>query len=197
MHSTHIHMNSADLDVVFSAVRSGNLGNGILNRENIGLMGHSRGGGIALLYGSTHPEITTIVTWSAIATVNRYSEEDILEWKNRGFSEIENRRTKQIMRIDSRFIDDIEKNTDKYDILKAAGNIEMPVMVVHGEKDESVPVSEANQIYNNLSSVEKQLEIIENGSHAFDITHPMDSRSPQFEIALDITENWFDKYLNL
>lgn len=186
----------ADLNTVYDAIKNGELGNGIIDQDNIGLMGHSRGGGVSLLFAAEHPELTTLVTWSAIATVNRYSPSEIVEWKERGFSEIENRRTKQIMRMNTSFIEDIEKNKDRLDILKAASQIEIPTMVVHGENDESVPSTEADQIYDNLSSIEKQLEIIEGGSHTFNITHPMDSRSPQFEIAMDITENWFDKYLN-
>ena len=187
----------ADLDTVYSAVKNGELGNGIIDNENIALMGHSRGGGIALLFAAKHPELTTLVTWSAIATVNRYSDTELDEWKKRGFIEIENRRTKQLMRINRHFIEDLEKNKDRLDILKAASNIEVPTMIVHGENDESVPSGEADQIYENLSSPEKQLEIIENGSHTFNTTHPMDSRPPQFEIAMDITESWFDKYLNM
>ena len=187
----------ADLNTVYSAVKNGELGNGIIDNENIALMGHSRGGGIALLFAAKHPELTTLVTWSAIANVNRYSDSELDEWKKRGFIEIENRRTKQLMRIDRHFIEDLQKNKDRLDILKAASKIEIPTMIVHGENDESVPSGEADQIYENLSSPEKQLEIIENGSHTFNTTHPMDSRPPQFEIAMDITESWFDKYLNM
>ena len=184
-----------DIDVVFQAIKNKNLGSGIINTENIGILGHSRGGGVALLYCSRNTEISALVTWSSISTVDRYSKEDLSSWKDRGFVEIENKRTKQLMRMNRMFIDDIRKNKKGLDILSAAAQIEVPSLIIHGELDEAVPLAESQQIFENLASVEKQIEIIEGGSHTFNITHPMDSRSVQFETALDLTESWFDKYL--
>ena len=184
-----------DIDVVFQAIKNKNLGNGIINIENIGLLGHSRGGGVALLYCSRNTEISAMVTWSSISTVDRYSKEDLSSWKNKGYVEIENKRTKQLMRMNRILIDDIEKNKKTLDILSAASKIDVPSLIIHGEMDEAVPLAEGQQIFDNLTTAEKQIEIIEKGSHTFNITHPMDSRSVQFETALDLTESWFDKYL--
>jgi uncharacterized protein len=184
-----------DIDVVFQSIKNKDLGRGIINTESIGLLGHSRGGGVAVLYCSRNPEISTLVTWSSICTVDRYSKEDLSLWKNQGYVEIENKRTKQIMRMNRILIDDIEENKKNLDILAAASQIDVPSLIIHGELDEAVPVAEGQTLFDNLAAQEKQIEIIEQGSHTFNITHPMDSRSVQFETALDLTENWFDKYL--
>lgn len=185
----------SDLDVIYRAIKDKKLGNGIINVDNIGMLGHSRGGGVAILYCRRNPEISTLVTWSSIATVHRYTEEEIKLWKHQGFIEIENKRTKQVMRLNRVLIDDLEKNKKDLDILDAASQIDIPVLVIHGENDEAVALSEGQQIFDRISNTEKQFEILENGSHTFNITHPMDSRSAQFETALDLTENWFDKHL--
>lgn len=184
-----------DIDVVFQAIKNKKLGSGIINTENIGVLGHSRGGGVALLYCSRNPEISALVTWSSISTVDRYSNEDLASWKDQGYLEIENKRTKQLMRMNRILIDDLEKNKKDLDILSAASKIETPSLIIHGEIDEAVPLAESQQIFDSLTTEEKQIEIIEQGSHTFNITHPMDSRSVQFETALDLTESWFDKYL--
>ena len=184
-----------DIESIFQAIKNGKLGNGIIDKDMIGMLGHSRGGGVALLYCSQNSGISTLVTWSSISKVDRYSDEDIALWKKQGFLEIENKRTRQMMRLNRCLIDDIEKNKNNFDILLAASKIDIPCLVVHGEQDEAVPLSEGQQIFENLSGIDKQLEIIEQGSHTFNITHPMDSRSVQFETALDLTENWYDKYL--
>ena len=184
-----------DIDVVFQAIKNKKLGSGIINTENLGILGHSRGGGVALLYCSRNTEISAIVTWSSISTVDRYSKEDLSSWRDRGYLEIENKRTKQLMRMNRILIDDIEKNKNDLDILSAASQIDVPSLIIHGEMDEAVPLAEGQQIFNNLTTEEKQIEIIEQGSHTFNITHPMDIRSVQFETALDLTESWFDKYL--
>ena len=184
-----------DIDVVFQAIKNKKLGSGIINTENIGILGHSRGGGVALLYCSRNTEISALVTWSSISTVDRYSKEELSSWKDRGYLEIENKRTKQLMRMNRILIDDIEKNKNDLDILSAASQIDAPSLIIHGEMDEAVPLAEGQQIFDNLTTEEKQIEIIEQGSHTFNITHPMDIRSVQFETALDLTESWFDKYL--
>lgn len=185
----------ADLETVYNAIKNNKLGSGIFDPENIGMLGHSRGGGIAVLYCRRNSDISTLVTWAAIARVNRYSAEEIELWKKQGYTEIANKRTKQIMRLNRIHIDDIEKNEKELDILAAASELDIPVLIIHGDQDEAIPLAEARQLYDSLASAEKQIEIIESGTHTFNITHPMDSRSPQFETALDLTESWFDKYL--
>ncbi len=186
-----------DLKSVVDTVCSGEIGKGKIDTQRIGLLGHSRGGGVALLYANRDDRIQALVTWSAIARVERFSNDIIKKWKRDGFIEMENSRTKQMMRLNKSFINDIQKNAKKLDILKAAANLEIPALVMHGEKDESVPVSEANEIYDQMTGFGKELEIIEEGSHTFGISHPLKSLSKEFEIVLDLTEIFFDKNLNV
>lgn len=186
-----------DLRCIVDTVSSGEVGKGLIDVEKLGLLGHSRGGGIAILYASKDERIQALTTWSAIARVDRYSDEVIKEWKKTGYIEIENKRTKQMMRLNKTFIEDIKKNRKKLDILKTAGNLEIPALIIHGENDESVPVSEANEIFDQMKGFGKELEIIEGGTHAFGISHPMQSISTKLETVLDLTESFFDKNLNM
>jgi len=186
----------SDLQTVLQTIRDGKLGNGLVDPDRIGLLGHSRGGGIVLLHAATDEEIKAVVTWSAISTVERYSQEQVEHWKQQGFIELENKRTRQIMRLNKTLLEDLEKNRSKLDILKAAGKLESPTLIIHGDADESVPVEEAQRIYDNLGSVERSLEIIEGASHTFGISHPMESRTKQFDTVLDLTESWFDRHMN-
>jgi len=111
--------------------------------------------------------------------------------------EIENKRTKQIMRIERDLLQDIEKNKSQLNILAAAKRIEIPTMLIHGNNDDSVPLNESQEIYTHLASEFKEIHIIENANHTFGISHPMHSRSQEYNIVLDLTESWFDKYLLL
>jgi dienelactone hydrolase len=185
----------ADVQSVIDAVTDGEVGKNIIDPENIGLLGHSRGGGIALLHSAVDERIKCVATWSAIARVERYSEDTIKQWKKDGYIEIENKRTNQMMRLNKEFIEDIEKNGKKLNILKAAEKLEIPALIVHGDIDESVPVKEADQIYNCLDGFGNELEIIEGGTHTFGVRHPVEGVTPEFEIVVDITEIFFDKHL--
>lgn len=184
-----------DLACVFESLTSKTIGKGMTDPERIGLLGHSRGGGIALLFAGQDSRVSTLVTWSAISTVHRYTSDQIKEWKKNGYMDLENKRTGQIMHISTELLDDIEKNKKRLDILSAASKIEIPTLIIHGQEDESVPVEEAHSIYNNLHTSSKELMIIEGGTHTFGAGHPLESRPETLEVVFDLTENWFDRYL--
>jgi dienelactone hydrolase len=185
----------ADLKLMVNHIYENKIGNGYVDPERIGLMGHSRGGGIALLHTAIDNRIKALVTWAAISTAERYDAGQIKQWQDNGFIQIENRRTKQMMRLDREILDDLMQNSKKLDILAAVRKIENPTLVIHGDQDISVPVDEAKTIYENLACDIKALEIIEGAGHTLGINHPMNSVSVHFNTALDLTENWFDNYL--
>jgi dienelactone hydrolase len=184
-----------DLKCVIDAIVTGQIGRVLIDPEQIGLVGHSRGGGISILYSQKDPRIKALVTWSAIATVDRFSEEQKKEFEENGFIEIENKRTLQIMRVGKELLNDINKNKSSLDICSAASALTIPTLIIHGESDETVPVSEAYELYDHLGTTEKELIIIEGGSHTFGAQHPMTSMTASLENAFDLTENWFDRYL--
>jgi len=184
-----------DLKCIVDAIASGEIGKGLIDPERIGLMGHSRGGGITILHSKNDPRIKSLVTWSAIATVERYTPEQIKLWKEQKYLEFENKRTGQLMRIGIELLKDIQKNKKQLNILAAAEELETPTLLIHGQEDESVPVQEAQSIYDHLASPSKELIIIENGTHTFGARHPLESMPEELETVFELTENWFDRFL--
>jgi len=184
-----------DLRAVVDAVSSTQIGKGLIDREKIGLIGHSRGGGIALLYAQSDPRIKSLVTWSAISNVDRYSDLIKKQWLKDGYIEIENKRTMQTMQVGVELLNDIEKNKAKLDILTLVGDLDIPTLIIHGESDETVPPEEARLIYENLGSTEKELIMIEGGGHTFGAQHPMTVPKDQLQSVFDLTENWYDRFL--
>jgi dienelactone hydrolase len=185
----------ADLEIVTDNILKSKVGNGYIDPERIGLLGHSRGGASALLHTTQNKNIKALVTWAAISTFHRYTKEQIQQWQKAGFIEIENVRTKQMLRLDKEILDDLLKNKEKLDILAAAKKIKIPTLVIHGDNDTSVPADEGRALFNNMGSEIKTLEIIEDANHTFQTNHPMNSIPEYFNMALDMTENWFDQYI--
>jgi dienelactone hydrolase len=183
-----------DLQCIVDAISKNNIGRGLLDPERIGLVGHSRGGGISILHACQDDRIKALVTWSAISTVDRFSDQDKKKWEQDGFIEIENKRTMQIMRLGRDMLNDIRKNKSRLDILAAAQNLKIPALIIHGDNDESVPVSEAHTIFNEITC-EKELILIEGGTHTYGAQHPMTTITPALENVFDLTENWFDRFL--
>lgn len=135
------------------------------------LLGHSRGGGVALLGAGDVPNLRGVITWASIARVDRWDAETIREWRRRGVLEIENARTKQIMRMSPRMLDDYEANAARLDILAATARLRVPLLVLHGARDESVPVEESRQIA--ARAHEASLIILGRASHTFNAIHPL------------------------
>ncbi|MCI0473835.1 MAG: alpha/beta hydrolase, partial [Ignavibacteria bacterium] len=74
------------------------------------LAGHSRGGGIAVLKAAEDKRIKNLVTLASVAEFGRYGDETMRMWREKGFIEVLNTRTKQKMRMNITLLEDIENN---------------------------------------------------------------------------------------
>jgi pimeloyl-ACP methyl ester carboxylesterase len=157
-----------------------------------GLFGHSRGGGTAILFASAaDSDVGSLVTWSAISYPNRWSSEDVLTWRKRGYAEVTNSRTGQIMRLDTGLLDDVELHgKTKLNIEAAAGRIKIPWLIVHGTTDETVPSSEAEKLH-SLSPGISTLRLIDAANHGFGATHPLTEVPPVLEKVVLETAKFF------
>lgn len=141
---------SQELEDVFAVVRAFTRDGGAVSfppSGPTGLFGHSRGGGVALLAAARVPRLRTIVTWSAISRVDRWDDEARGEWRRQGFMEVLNSRTGQVFQLRTNLLDDLERNSGRLDIETAARGLMVPVLAVHGEKDESVDAGESKHIF--------------------------------------------------
>jgi uncharacterized protein len=170
---------------------------GTKSNKPIGILGHSRGGGDALIVSSKRKEIKAVVTWAAVANFNRYTERQAKEWRKNGFFEVLNTRTNQIMRLNVSLLEDIEQNkNDLLNLEKAAQNLNKPLLVIHGEQDLSVKIEEGEQIYNWSNKELTEFNKIKATGHTFDIVHPFAGSNQKFDSVLDKTLNFFNKHLN-
>ncbi|HEX6099268.1 MAG TPA: alpha/beta fold hydrolase [Thermoanaerobaculia bacterium] len=135
------------------------------------LLGHSRGGGVALLGAEDVPNLHGVVTWAAISRVDRWDAATQREWRKRGVLEVENARTKQIMRMSPVMLDDYDANAARLDVLAAVSRLRVPLLVLHGARDESVPVDEGRLIASR--AWEPSLVILHRASHTFNAIHPL------------------------
>jgi len=133
------------------------------------LLGHSRGGGIALLGAREVPDLAGVVTWSAISRVDRWDEATKKRWRKDGALTIENARTKQMMPLSTAMLDDVEAHG--FDIGAAVEALDLPLLIVHGGRDESVPVAEAEAIASHARDASKV--IVAKAGHTYNAIHPL------------------------
>ena len=157
-----------------------------------GLFGHSRGGGMAILFAAAEgSNVNSLVTWAAISYPSRWSPEDVLTWRRRGYAEVTNSRTGQVMRLGTDLLDDVELHgKTKLNIETAAGKIRVPWLIVHGTGDETVPSSEAEHLH-SLSKGVSTLRLIEGANHGFDATHPLNDVPKALKQVVQETVNFF------
>ena len=161
-------------------------------KGKFGLFGHSRGGAMAILYAATpDAEVKTLVTWAAIGRTTWWTPEEALIWRKRGYAEVTNSRTGQVMRMGTELLDDVELHGNtKLNIAAAAAKIKVPWLIVHGTADETVPSTDGERLH-ELSMGKSTLRLIEGASHAFDATHPLSEVRPVLENAVQETVKFF------
>ncbi len=166
----------------------------IRDDNKIGLLGHSRGGGISIIAASLLNDVNSLVTWSAISNFDRWTDRQKKEWKERGYSEALNTRTKQMMRLNRVLLDDLENNShDLLNIEKALQRLNKPYLIVHGDQDLAVPISEAESIYSWSNKATTEFYKISGTGHTFGCVHPFEGTNDKFEYLLSSTLSFFDK----
>lgn len=175
---------------------------GWIDPARIGLLGHSRGGGAAILaagHERGRDRIRALVTWAAVATFDRYGREHRETWRRDGVLPIENGRTGQQLELGIELLDDVEQSAGSLDLEAAAARRGAPWLIVHGSDDETVPVSEARTLARAAAEAgngaSHQLVEIAGGSHTFGARHPFAGPTPALIQAMNATQTWFLRHL--
>jgi uncharacterized protein len=157
-----------------------------------GLFGHSRGGGMSIIYAAApDSDVKSLVTWASIGRTNWWTPEEAVIWRQRGYAEIANSRTGQVMRLGTDLLDDVELNgITKLNITAAAAKIKVPWLIIHGTGDETVRSTEAERLH-ELSPRVSTLRLIEGANHGFDAKHPLTEIPPVLEKVVLETVKFF------
>ena len=129
--------------------------------RKIAIFGSSMGGTVALLFAAEQPALATVVTIAAPAHPELFSSRlltpaQVEEWRKTGHTFY------QGQRINVSLLHDLEN----LDIPAAAQKISCPVLILHGDQDDVVPVDEAYQLFASLPGL-KKLSIVRGADHRF------------------------------
>lgn len=171
-----------DLRWMVDRMRAGDWSDGTA-QESVGLLGHSRGGGTGLITAAEHQGVSALVTWAAVATFHRWSEQQVADWMSREVTWVSNARTGQEMPMYRTFWEDLGDNRARLDVLAAAARVRVPWLIVHGSEDSTVPVAEARQLHESGSA--SSLRVVDGSGHAFEAVHPPKEATPGLNAAVD------------
>jgi dipeptidyl aminopeptidase/acylaminoacyl peptidase len=179
-----------ELSEVISAYLNGYFGR--ISNNKIGLLGHSRGGAICLLTAMQRNDVRAVAVWSSISKLDRYTEKQKEKWREHGYFDVFNTRTKQKMKLNISLLEDIEKNgANKLNLEKAIKELKRPLLIAHGDQDLSVPIKEAEQIYEWSNKDFTEFHKISSVGHTFNMKHPFEGSNAKFEELLQITKIFF------
>ncbi len=184
-----------DLETVIDWLHSSEVPQNEMNLGKLALIGHSRGGGIVLLKACEDPRVRRVVTWAGVSDfASRFPQGEALElWQQNGVAHVHNGRTKQDMPHYFQFYRTFKENEERLTIRKAVQGMELPLLILHGDQDETVPLEEAQALHSWSSS--SKLSILSGANHTFGSSQPwMDERLPaHLETAVRTSLEFLDK----
>ena len=143
------------------------------------VLGHSRGGAIALLAADRAPAVRAVVTWAGVASLDGLHgyQSQSEAWRRDGFVEVRNARTGQIMRLGLSLLEDWEAHRAALDVPAALRRLVAegrPVTAIHGTADGAVPPEHAQR----MAEGGARLILVPGGDHTFGAKHPFQAESP-------------------
>lgn len=182
-----------EIRAVLDALDGGKLAGRAIRR--VGLLGHSRGGGMSAIAAAEDERVRALVTWAAVSGISqRWTPEQTDAWRRGEDVFSENARTKQRMPMAPEYWVDFQQNRDRLDILAAAARVEVPWLIVHGDADGSVPVDDAHALF-DAAGDQAELMVVEGMDHGMGAKHPYPGPTDTLRAVADAAFEWFDTHL--
>ena len=140
--------------------------------KKIGLTGHSLGGLASLLAGNEADAVAAIAPPSNFSDMYAGKRIDLGEWKKKGYAILFGIKVNYSLYSDAM----------QYDQKIIAESIKCPVLIVHGDEDEIVPVQHSAELFNALKC-EKRLEILKGAKHNLE--------PEEYARMVELTKQWF------
>ena len=167
-----------DVQAVLAAAEAGALPHAErADLSRLAVMGHSRGGVVALLTAGSDRRTKAVVSLSAPSSADNLTGEQKQAIRQRGYIVSPSSRTGQELRIGCAGLEDLDQNAARLDLPAALGRIDAPLMIVHGATDASVPPACAEAIATAYPGRPEML-ILDGASHTFNCVNPFTGPSP-------------------
>jgi uncharacterized protein len=146
-----------------------------MDLEKLFLIGHSRGGALAIMKTAEEKRIKGLVTWAAVSDLERHWDKHVLDsWKEKGVQMIYNSRTHQHMPLYYQLAEDVLNNHKRINIKHAMHRIEQPMLIIHGTYDPTVKFRAAYEL--KSWKPEARILIIDEADHTFGGKEPFEDK---------------------
>ena len=156
----------------------------------LGLIGHSRGGAMALIYAASHPEVRTLVSLAAPSRVGVWPDRAFEAWRAHRPHIVHDFRTRTELELGPEILEDIERSRARYDLHAAAASLTIPYLVVQGGRDRSVPAQEGRTLASWGPPATTELAIIEGAGHSFQAGDKIRRTPPELLAMVELVTAW-------
>jgi len=151
----------------------------------IGLIGHSLGSLIIVIYASKNKDIDFLISISSKSktkgSLNNYYKEQQEKIKNNEFFYYNEKRYGTKFKVFPKYFEDLSK----YNALELVKKITCPKLFIHGSEDKSLNPKESQDYYENAEEP-KEIKIIEGADHNF-------TNEKYLNEMIDYCINWIKK----
>lgn len=152
-----------------------------IDKKRIGIFAHSLGTVISCLFQQKYQKAKCLIlaasAFDQAQLIKKwYTKVQIDEWKRRGY--LDNPK----FRIGLGYLKEAK------DYMELLPLIKVPILILHGGKDEDIPLRMADKVFKNLKIKEKKIVIIPESDHHFE------SYLSRREL-IRLSRKWFKKYL--
>ncbi len=166
-----------------------------LDLDRIYLVGHSRGGGAVILKAAEEPRVKAVATFAAVNKYdNNWEEIEMGNWEKEGVQWLLNARTGQPMPLYYQIVEDFKQNRNRLDIPNVIRKMKQPLLLIHGEEDETLPTQMAHDL--KAWKPDAELNFLPQADHSFGGMHPYEEEElPEAaKAAADLTIAFFNKH---
>lgn len=152
------------------------------NHTSLGIMGDSLGGLTALLAYNTEANINAMVLWAPVTaakTPGIFGTGTAKELAQKGY--VEQEKDGRAFKYPAQYLR--ERERIKQEVL--CSRVKCPILILHGDKDESVPLKQSRDAMQYFSS-ESELYVVEGGKHRLD---------KKLDVVIPKTVEWFRMHL--
>lgn len=159
----------------------------------IALLGHSRGGGLAVVCASEDPRVGAVVTWSGIATFDRWTAHQKDAWRASGALPLAKNSAISPLRLGRDLLRDVEENGARLDIVRAGARLGKPWLLLHGREDLTVPVREAEALYASADGRLTELRLLDHVGHLYNAATRAEDNYRTLDEIIDATSQWLSR----
>lgn len=142
-----------------------------LDAGRASLLGHSRGGAMALIHASETGDYRSVVTWAAIDRVLNFSAERLALWERQGFLDVMHWTARRRLPLSVETLRAARDQAERLDVLAACRRLEVPTLIVVGDADPTVPAAAGSNLAAAAGAAARLLEV-PGGDHTFGAIEP-------------------------